>query len=566
MNNLNNILALILGEKEKTDSERYFLTSICFIASVFLAFLCVFHMMLNLASAPVYLAGSSSIVLLGLYFYVKTAKNLFTPKLVLTVFGLVFLDFTWYSKFQSFGPVLYFIFAFGALVLWVWEGRALFFMLLLYAANIFVLFSIEYMDSSFAFTYPDIKTRSIDIYLSFSLYSSLLIFIMYIIKKDFINQREKAIKSDKLKSAFLANMSHEIRTPMNHIMGFSELLENEIDTQKRNQFLKIIQNSSTSLLKLINDLIDLSKIEADDLTLNCCDFSINEMFIELQAIYANQLLKKEKTNVILSYELPDNDYIICSDPLRIKQVISNLLNNALKFTASGKITYSCRKEGDELIFSVSDTGTGIPEEDKKIIFERFTKFNYSGMNTEGSGIGLSIVDKIVKLLKGRIWLESELGKGSNFHFSIPAHTATAVLTPMPVKSTQEEPKLADTQFRSAVLVVEDDTNCLYLIKEFLKTLNLNIEQVGDGKAAVEYVKLHPETLLVLMDIRLPLMDGYQATAAIREFNTKIPIIAQTANAMISDKEKALQVGCTDYLAKPLEPVKLQEMVRKYLKI
>lgn len=386
--------------------------------------LCGFHMIINLKIAPVIIAGSSSIVILGLYFLVRFGTCLYIPKLILSALGLVMLDLTWYSKFLSNGPVLFFILILGALILWVWEGKSLAILMALYFLNIAVLFVIDYNAPEVLFRYPDNKIRSLDIFLSFLFYSLLMIFLLWVIKKDFIRQKERAIRSDKLKSAFLSNMSHEIRTPMNAILGFSELLEKENDYVKKHQYINIIRNSGNNLLKLINDIIDLSKIEAGDMHLSYSSFNIRDMFTEIKDIYSLELLRLEKSDIHFDYFLPDGDFIIQSEPIRLKQVLFNLLNNAVKFTSRGSITFSCEKKRGELLFSVSDTGTGIPEEDQKKIFERFLKFNYEGLNNEGSGIGLSIVERIVGMLNGRIWLKSESGKGTTFYFSIPYVSGT----------------------------------------------------------------------------------------------------------------------------------------------
>ena len=239
-------------------------------------------------------------------------------------------------------------------------------------------------------------------------------------KHDLQEAKERAEKSDKLKSAFLENMSHEIRTPMNSILGFSELLEEECTESVKSEYLKLIQSNGDNLMKLLSDLMDLSKIEAGDLTLKYSNFSVQEMFTELKGVFSNELQKRKRFNVELNYELPDGDINLCSDPNRIKQVLSNLLMNASKFTVNGTILFGCRRVNDEVIFSVCDTGTGIPEDDQKKIFERFTKYNYDSLNTEGSGIGLSIVQKIVDMLEGRIWVKSVYGEGSSFYFSILA--------------------------------------------------------------------------------------------------------------------------------------------------
>jgi len=383
-------------------------------------------------------------------------------------------------------------------------------------------------------------------------------------KEELKNAKEKAEVSDRLKTAFLANMSHEIRTPMNHIVGFSGLIESENDEEKRNKYLQNIKLSSANLLNLINDLIDLSKIEAGDLVIKKSNFSVYEMFNELKDAFALELVKKNKNQVIFKYELTETDFIINSDPSRLKQILSNLLSNAIKFTAQGTITFSCYQGKNELIFSVTDTGTGIPLEDQKIIFDRFTKFDYQGMNTHGSGIGLSIVKRLVELLKGRIWFNSIVGIGTSFYFSIPAEYSVQAIKPIQISAILTGDQIQFPKNQKSILIVEDDKNSLFLIKEFLKPFNLNIQHVGDGDEAVEYIRVNPETKLVLMDIRLPSMGGHEATAEIRKFNTTIPIIAQTANAMLGDKEKALNSGCNDYITKPIDPNKLLSMVGKYL--
>jgi len=241
-------------------------------------------------------------------------------------------------------------------------------------------------------------------------------------KRDLKEAKERAESSDKIKSAFLANMSHEIRTPMNSILGFSELLEGESDESVRAQYLKLIQSNGDNLMRLLNDLIDLSKIEAGDLSLKYSNFSVQKMFAELKEIFSNELLKRKRFNVELNYVLPDGDINLNSDPNRIMQILSNLLTNASKFTVNGTIVFECHAMNDEMIFSVADTGTGIPEEDQKNIFDRFTKYNYDSLNSEGSGIGLSIVERIVTMLNGRVWFKSSVGVGSCFYFSIPANS------------------------------------------------------------------------------------------------------------------------------------------------
>jgi signal transduction histidine kinase len=562
MNKLNEIIASVLGDKGEVEQERYFMTMTCFVTSVFLMFLCLFHIIMNLKMLPVFLAGASSLVLLGLYFLVRFYKCLLIPKIIVTLFGLVLLDLTWYSKFLSHGPVLYFIFAFGALLIWVWEGKSMIVMLVIYFLNIAVLYIIENSAQSSLLIYPNARVRETDIYLSFFFYSLLMIFILSRIKIDFVWQKEKAIKSDKLKTAFLANMSHEIRTPVNSILGFSKLLDKETNPMKRHEYVSIIQSCSSNLMNLINDLLDLSKIEAGELNLCFSDFSIKELFDEMKDTYTIELQKKDATLVQLNYYLPDPGLIIHSDLFRVKQVLANLLRNAIKFTSRGIITFSCAKIEDEVIFSVTDTGTGIPKEDQQAIFHRFTKFDYDGLNTEGTGIGLSIVEKIVAMLKGKIWLTSNLGEGSSFFFSLPFVQGSPHREKMEYRRVSNEVPVSESG--KLILIVEDDLESSILLKELLSFTDHIIHQVDDGKKAIDFIREHPDTRLILMDIKLPVMDGYEATSVIKKLYPAIPIIAQTAYAMAGDKEKAITAGCDAYFTKPIDPVKFMSLIRVYI--
>jgi signal transduction histidine kinase len=562
MEKINQILAAILGDKGEVEQERYFLTMTTFVSSIFLLFLCLFHLIMNLKTLPVYLAGSSSLILLGLYFLLRFHSCLYIPKLVVTLLGLFLLDLTWYSKFLSHGPVLYFIFAFGALVIWVWKGRSLIVMLLIYFLNIALLYIVESQTTGISLEYPDKEIRVVDIYLSFSFYSLLMIFLLSRIKNDFVFQKEKAIRSDKLKTAFLANISHEIRTPINSIVGFSKLLEKESSPMKRNEFVNIIQNCSSNLMYLINDLIDLSKIEAGELNFSYSNFLVKDLLVEMKETYTLELQKKASSNVELNYFIQDESLMLYSDPFRVKQVLSNLIRNAIKFTARGTITFGCKRVDNEVVFSVVDTGTGIPEADQRAIFQRFTKYNYNDLNTEGTGIGLSIAEKIVKMFKGRIWLTSTLGEGSSFFFSIPfVQGAESEIV------SHKEQRSCGAQTSKpgrVVLIVEDDLASTILLSEMLFSFEVNVHHVEDGKKAIEFITQNPDTALILMDIKLPVMDGYEATAAIKKLFPAIPIIAQTAYVKAGDKEKAISVGCDEYLTKPINTLKFQELLRAYL--
>lgn len=416
----NTFINFFFGDKEKMDSERYFIMITCLTATLFLIILSIVHLINGFRIQPFIMSSSSSVIMMALYFILRYTDFLFWPKLILTTIGIAFLDITWYIKYLSNGPVLFFIFAFGALVLWVWHGRALVVLLSIYFLNIVFLFFIDYTTSSSLFDYPSPDKRMWDIYLSFFLYSALLIFLLYIIKRDFIAQKEKAIRSDQLKTAFLSNMSHEIRTPMNAIVGFSSLIEDEKDQSTRAQYVDIIQNSSDNLLKLINDIIELSKIETADFQLIYQTFTIEQLFSELKPIVLNEQRKHNRTGIQIIYDNKIGNKTIISDPRRIKQLLINLIVNALKFTEKGTVTIETSlKKGGLLEFSVIDTGIGIKPEDLPKIFDRFVKFDHNGSNKEGSGIGLTLVQHIVELLKGEISVVSEENNGSTFRISIP---------------------------------------------------------------------------------------------------------------------------------------------------
>lgn len=556
---LNRSLTYILGDKNTVDSERYFLTLIHVTIILFLIPLFIMHVSFHNSLRPIIVTIVSIITIITLYFLVRFKGHLFIPKLVLSVFGLIALDLIWFDEYQSIGPMLYFIFAFGALIVWVWKGRMLQLLIAFYFINILSLFLIESHGKLHWENFVNYQSRSVDIYLNFTIYSLLLIFLFQKIKEEFHQEKERAIKSDLMKSAFLANMSHEIRTPMNAIVGFSELLNDEEDATKRAQYIQIIQSSSGNLLKLINEIVDLSKIEAGEMDLTRSNFSIKSIFEEMLNVYQVEIKQRNSHEIDLTFELPDGDFIIFSDPYRLKQVLSNLLSNAVKHTSSGNIVFSCKKSGKQLIFAVADSGTGIPEEDQNKIFERFIKFNYLNKNSEGTGIGLSIVEKLVHLLNGAIWLKSTWGKGSTFFFTLPFDKATSThIPPIEEKTIITTTKINDYK---SILIVEDDEINALLLKEIIKHHFTNFEQVSNGEQALAFLRINPAIDVVLLDMNMPIMNGYDAAKAIKKEFPTIKIIAQTANAVLGDREKALEAGCDEYIAKPIDPTLLLALIQ-----
>ena len=376
-----------------------------------------------------------------------------------------------------------------------------------------------------------------------------------------IKAREKAEESDRLKSAFLANMSHEIRTPMNGIMGFSELLKNPTLTGKEQQeYIQIIEKSGTRMLNIINDLIDISKIESGQMWINISTFNINEQSDYIYSFFEPDVETKglkftRKSN------LSGNDAIVKTDKEKVSAILINLIKNAIKFTEKGSVEFGYSVKGENLEFFVRDTGVGISREQKEFIFERFRQGSESlSRNYEGAGLGLSISKSFVEMLNGKIWMESTPGIGSIFYFTIP-YVCDFEETNYIINDEGTETR---NNFKNLkILIAEDDSISELLISNIVKNSCREALMVRTGKEAVSSCRKNPDLDLILMDIKMPEMDGYEATKQIRLFNKKVVIIAQTAYAQTGDKEKAMKAGCDDYIVKPILKQDLLSLIRKH---
>ena len=375
--------------------------------------------------------------------------------------------------------------------------------------------------------------------------------------------KEKAEESNRLKTAFLANVSHEFRTPMNGIIGFSKLLidDNTWDIEVVRKYINIIHNSGYILLDLLNDIIDLSKIEANKLKVTLSDFELNKVLDELYSLFISERDSLEKNIVIeVEKEFEGNDFKIFSDEHRIRQVLYNLLNNALKFTFEGKIKFGYYIDIPNIVFFVSDTGIGLEKNEKDIIFEQFRQVETSSARKFGGpGIGLSISKGIVENLKGKIWVDSEKGKGSTFYFTVPYQ-----LSKRKINTEKKDIKGEYVWMDKTILIVEDAIVSFELLVKFLKESHVNIYYASNGEQAVEMCIQNSNIDLVLMDIQLPIMDGLEATLRIKKFKPELPIIAQTANTMDDDEVKIKNAGCDDYISKPINRYDLMQKIDKYL--
>ena len=378
--------------------------------------------------------------------------------------------------------------------------------------------------------------------------------------------KEKAEQADKLKTSFLANMSHEIRTPMNSIVGFSELITRKsVPQQKKDIYAEYISNSGKALLALIDDIIDISKIDAKQLRIVKSQVKINAMITELIEYYNSYKNENYKQEVTLKkhFSVVDEGFSILCDSVRLRQILNNLLSNALKFTEKGfvEIGYLLPNKAT-ILFYVQDTGIGIAPEKTTLIFDRFRQADDSTTRKYGgTGLGLAISRKLIQLMGGQIWVESELGKGATFFFSLPLIIPSKSETILENLSTKNAP----SSFKAkTILIAEDeDTNFLFL-QEVLSPTNVAILRAHNGIEAIELVKKNDSIRLVLMDIQMPRMNGYQATQEIKKLKPSLPVIAQTAYAMAEDRAKGERAGCDYYLSKPIKPNDLLVTLKQYL--
>lgn len=384
------------------------------------------------------------------------------------------------------------------------------------------------------------------------------------VNKNLEEAKKIAEKGNQLKTSFLSNISHEIRTPLNSIMGFTRLLANDHSEsdEKRAKYYEMVQMNSKILLNVINDIIDLSFIETNQLQIHYADFDMHAMLQDMCEFTKQEIEHKSKSRLEVNLEKGVNrqSFYVKSDESRLRQVFMHLVRNAVKFSYSGTITLGYRLDGETILFFVKDQGIGIDHKQREQIFDRFRRVNH--VNTrkfEGAGLGLALSKGIIDNMNGKMWLESQYNKGADFYFQIP-------LIP---SGEQKQDSHSKVQFTSEkafnwagkkILIVEDSRMAHELIKKLLRGTHAEFELETDGKSAVERCKKDESIDLVLMDIQLPFVDGYTATRQIKETRPDLPVIAQTANAMSDDRNTALQAGCDDYIAKPIDREELSEKI------
>ena len=377
--------------------------------------------------------------------------------------------------------------------------------------------------------------------------------------------KEKSQESDRLKSAFLANMSHEIRTPMNGILGFTELLKRpNLSGQEQQKYLEIIESSGARMLNIVNNIVDISKIESGITEINNKVTNINEQMEFIISFFAPEIEKKG-LRLVYSKTLTTDKAYIETDAEKLYGILTNLLKNAIKHTYKGAIEIGYHLKSDDnqnfLEFFVTDSGNGIQEDRLNVIFDRFMQADISNKTAyQGAGLGLSISKAYVEMLGGTIWVESEQGIGSTFRFTLPYRPAEAeIITGKTIEPATKERSINKLK----ILIVEDDPGMEFLLSETVEEYCSELLIARDGIEALEIAKDNSDIDLILMDIRIPKLDGYETTEAIRQFNKDVVIIAQTACAFSSDRDKALEVGCNDYVSKPIDTELFESLMEKH---
>jgi PAS domain S-box-containing protein len=374
--------------------------------------------------------------------------------------------------------------------------------------------------------------------------------------------KERAEESNRLKTAFLQNMSHEIRTPMNSIIGFADMLKNpELSGEMQKEYIGIIQQGGQRMINIINDIIDISKIESGQIDISSNEINVNHLLKQLHAFFKAEA---EEKNLVLKYTVEYSDELceIETDETKLTQIISNLIKNSIKFTKKGNINFGFHIKKNMIEFYVQDTGKGIPECQREIIFDRFVQGEMSNTRDyEGAGLGLSISKAFVEKLGGKIWVESELDKGSTFYFTIPYNLIKGAHIETLLKSDLNA-NLKSTN----ILIAEDDKYSMLLLQRILKDENTNLFLANNGEEALNLVKLHPEIQIVLMDLKMPVMDGYEAIKLMKKLRPDLPIIAQSAYAFTLDKDKAKKAGFNDFICKPIKIDSLLSVINQQLSV
>nr|MBD3621570.1 hypothetical protein [Sunxiuqinia sp.] len=411
--------SIIIGESGELELKK----RLIILTSLIMTFFGLISMLTNflLGFGPVMVGLMAVIAILFFAYYLIGRFNLLNHRsyILISLSYLIIINIAWYFNFGSRGPVLVMFIILYAFYIFVWEKRMLLFVSVILLLNLLVLFALEWQNPNFTGNYPDEYLRISDVYLGQFIALLLIMGFVLTVKLNYMKEYLQARKADQLKSAFLANMSHEIRTPLNAIIGFSSLVSDDsFDQKQKDEFKSLINENSEYLLFLIEDIIDLSKIEVGALKFNLSEVHLNELFEKLNKSFSRSL-GQDRNHLHIHYQLKLDDPVVTTDAYRLEQVLRNLINNAIKFTNQGEIEFGVEPLNGEITFYVKDSGIGIRPENIEVIFDRFVKVEEHGKNLyRGTGIGLFLSKQLTEKLGGRIWVHSDYGHGTTFYFTI----------------------------------------------------------------------------------------------------------------------------------------------------
>lgn len=551
--------------------ERKFLTSVSLVAAAISFFGLIINYFLGFSIVLLCITISSFLFYISIYYLTKKGYFLNFLKWTSSLATILILNLLWYYNYGFRGPAPYFFVVVYSVFIYIWHSKQLYLYTGILIINLLGIFLIDYYNPDFTSNYNTQSDRIIDIYTGILFYVGLIFLVISEAKNSYIREYIKAKEEEHLKSAFLANMSHEIRTPLNAIVGFSHLLADaETQNQQRIEYKDLIEENSNQLLQLINDILDISKIEANQLKLIFKPLIIKSFTKNI--IHNTELLikKSEKENIDFIIDNNFKNFQFETDETRLKQIVNNLITNAIKFTDKGKIQINIRIENRNLIFEVNDTGIGISQENLEKIFDRFYRIDNKGVvNSKqelyrGTGLGLYLSQGLANQLGGKLWAISSVGKGSTFYLSIPLIGYKEVEEE---KSKQEaESKIEKKQSLSElkIMVVEDDFFNQIFFRELFKRFKIAITLAGTGEEAIKILEKENNFDLIFLDIKLPGMSGFDVLKEIKSMKIKSKIIAQTANAMEGDEIICIEAGFDEYLSKPIKKAMVFDILNNYI--
>ena len=560
-----NILLSNKIEFNDAELDKQFVRPICLGGAIF-SFIAIFiNTQLNFGPVLTVIPYISLVVFSLLYYLAYKGKMLSLVKWVTVFTTLSLVNLIWVFNFGSHSPVLYLFVIIFSYLIFMLDGKQLLLAGIFLIINVAVLYFIEINNPGIVGNYPSRTARVEDVYTGIFLNLFLIFIMMRGAKNIYISQYKKAKKADQLKSSFLANMSHEIRTPLNAIVGFSNILaEEELSAEERKQYVSIINSSNESLLRLVNDILDVSMIESDQLKIETKECDLSKIMTELEETYLLKLKANNIPSIKIVNSSPDESYFVTTDCERLRQVLINLMDNAIKYTEEGFVEIGYEVEKRDLLFYVKDTGIGIKPSHLEYLFDRFYKIEDDNTKLyRGTGIGLYLTKKIANLLGGNIWVDSKFGKGSHFYFTIPK-TGYKV-GKKDIKTSKEqvnEDVIKMPKEKVKLLIVEDQLSNQEYYRAILSDSPYKIIPAMNGLEGVEAFKQNPDVKLILMDIKMPVMDGFEALKEIRKIDKNVTVIALTAHAMTTDKQLCFNAGFDGYFAKPLNKNQLLKEIAR----